>query len=96
MNGTVNISIVKILKSPIYEGRLADFAAVFADHRKELEFSLVVHTTVGVDAANQTLANLTKSMQAVTEKLDMIAVFRAVLASNLSLLAMRFTDYFIT
>jgi hypothetical protein len=38
---------------------------------------MMLHTTVGVDAANQTLANLTRSMQIVNEKLDMIAVFRA-------------------
>lgn len=67
---------VKILKSPVYESRLAAFSVTFADHRKELEFTLTIHTTVGVDAANVALAELSKGMKAVNEKLDMIAVFR--------------------
>ena len=42
-----------MLKSKVYESRLAGWATTFADFAKELESSLAVHTALGVDAANE-------------------------------------------
>lgn len=57
------------MKSSKYEQRLADFAVIFDDRRNELAFALSMHTTLSVDAANRTLAD-------VNAKIDMIMVFQ--------------------
>jgi len=44
--------LVKIFAGPIWEGRLLEFVGIFTKRREEFEFSLTIHTTVGVDAAN--------------------------------------------
>ena len=44
--------LVKIFAGPVWDERLLEFAKVFTDRRKELEFTLTIHTTIGVDAAN--------------------------------------------
>jgi hypothetical protein len=67
---------VKILKGPIYEGRLADFATIFANRRKELSLALSIHSTLGVDKANLTIDEVHRSVRAVDEKLSMILLFR--------------------
>ena len=64
------------LQGPIYEGRLADYAAVFSDRRKEIGLALQMHTTLGVDAANRTLSEMHEDVRAVDEKLNMILLFR--------------------
>jgi hypothetical protein len=68
--------VVKVLKGPLYEGRLADFAARFSERRKELHLALQMHTTLGVDKANRTLADVNRTVRAVDEKLNMILLFR--------------------
>ena len=44
--------LVKIFAGPIWEGRLVGFVATFTNRRHEFEFSLSIHTAVGVDEAN--------------------------------------------
>ena len=43
---------MKIFAGPIWEGRLVEFVETFTKRRGEFEFSLTIHTTVGVDEAN--------------------------------------------
>ena len=43
---------MKIFAGPVWEGRLLEFVGVFTNRRKEFEFSLTIHTAVGVDEAN--------------------------------------------
>jgi hypothetical protein len=64
--------IVKILKGPVWEGKLAAFAATFTKRRSEFEFALSIHTALGVDAANQTLGSVDKTTQEMNQKMDMM------------------------
>ncbi|KAF8518842.1 hypothetical protein BU17DRAFT_90643 [Hysterangium stoloniferum] len=50
--------LVKVLVGPIWENRLADFMSLFFKRRQEFQLALAIHTTRGVDAANETLADL--------------------------------------
>ncbi|KAJ7188394.1 hypothetical protein C8R46DRAFT_19344 [Mycena filopes] len=64
--------VTKILKGPVWEGKLVKFAAVFVKRRSEFEFALAIHTAVGVDQANQTLGSVDKTTQEMNEKMDMM------------------------
>ncbi|KAJ7693840.1 hypothetical protein B0H17DRAFT_981213 [Mycena rosella] len=57
--------LVKVLKGPIWEGKLVKFVGVFTKRRADLEFALTIHTALGVDAANQAIS-------AVDAKMDMM------------------------
>jgi hypothetical protein len=70
------------LKGPIYEGRLADFAAVFANRRNELALALSIHTTLGVDQANLGIREVHRSVEAIDEKLNLILLFRKLETPN--------------
>ncbi|KAJ7785322.1 hypothetical protein DFH07DRAFT_976101 [Mycena maculata] len=64
--------VVKILKSQVWDSKLADFAVTFTKRRSEFEFALAIHTSVGVDAANQKLGDVDKTTQAIQMKMDMM------------------------
>ncbi|GLB44990.1 hypothetical protein LshimejAT787_1900680 [Lyophyllum shimeji] len=68
--------LAKTVKASVYEARLADFATLFVEHRKTLELSLSIHTSLGVDSANQKLDNQNGRLQTIEEKLDMMILFR--------------------
>ncbi|TFK44065.1 hypothetical protein BDQ12DRAFT_593650, partial [Crucibulum laeve] len=68
--------LAKTVKASVYETRLADFGTLFVDHRKKLELSLALHTSLGVDAANEKLDSQKHHLEAIEEKLDMILLFR--------------------
>ena len=44
--------LVKVFAGPIWEGRLVQFVGVFTKRREQFEFTMTIHTTVGVDTAN--------------------------------------------
>ncbi|KAJ6593779.1 hypothetical protein B0H19DRAFT_34811 [Mycena capillaripes] len=64
--------VVKILKGPVWEGKLVKFAGTFTKRRSEFEFALSIHTALGVDAANKTLGSVDKTTQEMNEKMDMM------------------------
>ncbi|KAF7361998.1 hypothetical protein MVEN_00545000 [Mycena venus] len=78
--------VVKILKGPVWEGKLVKFAGTFTKRRSEFEFALVrnfffvpaLHlltpcaTALGVDAANKTLGSVDKVTQEMNQKMDMM------------------------
>ncbi|EAU90989.2 hypothetical protein CC1G_02376 [Coprinopsis cinerea okayama7 len=68
--------LMKTIKSSVYEGRLSDFVAAFIDHRRKLELAMSLHTSLGVDAANEKLDEQGDRLRVIEQKLDMIAVFR--------------------
>ncbi|KAF8149382.1 hypothetical protein B0H34DRAFT_785385 [Crassisporium funariophilum] len=68
--------LAKTVKSMTYETRLSEFASLFVDHRKRLELALAMHTSLGVDAANEKLDDQYVRLRAIEEKLDTIALFR--------------------
>jgi hypothetical protein len=47
--------LVKILSGTIWEDRLLEFVTIFTNRRKDLQFALTIHATVGVDEANEKL-----------------------------------------
>ncbi|KAF7376029.1 hypothetical protein MSAN_00017700 [Mycena sanguinolenta] len=73
--------VVKILKSSVWEGKLAKFAGTFTKRRSEFEFALSIHTALGVDAANKTLSSVDKVTQEMNEKMNqMLAMFATFVA----------------
>ncbi|KAF8210104.1 hypothetical protein K438DRAFT_140561 [Mycena galopus ATCC 62051] len=62
--------VVKILKGPVWEGKLVKFAGAFTKRRSEFEFALSIHTALGVDAANRTLSSVDKATQEMNLKMD--------------------------
>jgi hypothetical protein len=64
--------VVKVLKGPIWEGRLVKFVEVFSKRRGQFEFALSIHTARGVDEANKALSTLDKTTQEMNAKMDMM------------------------
>ncbi|KAF7366517.1 hypothetical protein MSAN_00909000 [Mycena sanguinolenta] len=64
--------VVKVLKGPIWEGKLAKFAGTFTKRRADFEFALTIHTAVGVDTANRTINAVDKTTQEINDKMDMM------------------------
>lgn len=69
---------VKVLKSPIWEGRLADFVTIFEQHRLAIISSLSIRTSLGVDSANRTLSSVHQNVQSVDQKLNTLLLFRTL------------------
>lgn len=72
----VDSSAARTVKASIYEARLAEFAQKFAEHKSTLELSLSLHTTIGVDVANEKLDDQGQMLKKIDKKLDMIMIFR--------------------
>ncbi|KAI3619914.1 hypothetical protein WG66_002660 [Moniliophthora roreri] len=69
-------AIVKIIKSPFYEIRLAEFGDTFSDHQRELEFRLNLFITKEIRTANEGISQMQESLHSVHDKLDMLLVFQ--------------------
>jgi hypothetical protein len=63
---------VKVLKGPIWEGKLVKFVGIFTKRRGEFEFALSIHTALGVDAANRAISAVDKTTQDMNAKMDMM------------------------
>jgi hypothetical protein len=63
---------VKVLKGPIWEGRLVKFCGLFTQRRSEFEFALSIHTALGVEAANKTLGDVEKTTREMDAKMDLM------------------------
>ncbi|KAG6906091.1 hypothetical protein DXG01_015973, partial [Tephrocybe rancida] len=68
--------LAKTVKSTIYENRLSKFATTFMGHRSALELELNVHTSLGIDSANEKLDTACERLQDVQRKFDMLLLFR--------------------
>ncbi|KAJ2926508.1 hypothetical protein H1R20_g10578, partial [Candolleomyces eurysporus] len=68
--------LMKTVKSGVYENRLAEFCAVFDDHKKTVELAMSVHVAVGMDTANEKLDHQQDRLRSIERKLDMITLFR--------------------
>ncbi|KAJ6591119.1 hypothetical protein DFH09DRAFT_1138663 [Mycena vulgaris] len=64
--------VVKVLKGPIWEGKLVKFVGIFTKRRSEFEFALSIHTALGVDAANRALSTVDQTTQEMAKKMDMM------------------------
>ncbi|KAJ7129233.1 hypothetical protein C8R44DRAFT_776236 [Mycena epipterygia] len=64
--------IVKVLKGPVWEGKLVAFVGVFTKRRGEFEFALSMHTARGVDQANEAINLVDKTTQEMNAKMDMM------------------------
>ncbi|KAF8208355.1 hypothetical protein K438DRAFT_1813864 [Mycena galopus ATCC 62051] len=64
--------VVKVLKGPIWEGRLVKFVGIFTQRRGDFEFALSIHTALGVDAANRAIGSVDKTTQEMNAKMDMM------------------------
>ncbi|KAJ6515406.1 hypothetical protein C8R45DRAFT_208195 [Mycena sanguinolenta] len=74
-------TLVKVLKSAIWEGKLVKFVAVFTKRRGDFEFALSIHTALGVDAANRAISAVDKTTQEMNAKMDMMMKMFAQFAS---------------
>ncbi|KAJ7597218.1 hypothetical protein C8J56DRAFT_1021519 [Mycena floridula] len=82
--------IVKVLKGPVWEGKLVAFVGLFTKRRSELEFAMAVHTAVGIDTANKTLGVVDKTVQDMNAKMDaMTKMFEKLLQPEHKAMAQR-------
>ncbi|KAJ7099683.1 hypothetical protein C8R44DRAFT_716668 [Mycena epipterygia] len=63
---------VKVLKGPIWEGKLVKFVGAFTKRRADFEFALSIHTAVGVDALGVSLSSVDQTTQEMSAKMDMM------------------------
>lgn len=63
---------VKVLKGPIWEGRLLKFVGLFTKRRGEFEFSMSIHTALGVDAANRGISAVDETTRAMNAKMELM------------------------
>ncbi|KAK7047651.1 hypothetical protein VNI00_006419 [Paramarasmius palmivorus] len=68
----------KLIKSPLYEIRLAEFGDTFGERQKELELALSIFIAQEVRSANENLSQMKESLESTHEKLDMLLVFRSL------------------
>jgi hypothetical protein len=63
---------VRLLKGPVYESGLANFAGIFADRQREIEHALLLHVAISMDAATNTLASINSNVMllALFQKLE--------------------------
>ncbi|KAF7319371.1 VPS13 domain-containing protein [Mycena chlorophos] len=73
--------VVKVIKGPIWEGRLAAFSGEFTKRKSEFEFAMSIHTALGVDAAVRGISSLTNSSQAIEAKIDIMMKLFAQMAT---------------
>lgn len=86
----ISTTSVRVIKGPVWEGRLLKFAGLFTKRRSEFEFSLTIHTSLGVDAANVTLSIVDKSTQEMNAKMDlMMKMFQTFAMPDEKEMAMR-------
>ncbi|KAK7042365.1 hypothetical protein R3P38DRAFT_2890069 [Favolaschia claudopus] len=64
--------LVKVLKGPVWEGKLVAFAGTFTKRRGEFEFALSIHTAVGVDQANKAIKSVDQTTQEMNAKMDLM------------------------
>ena len=60
-------TLVKVLKSTSWNENLADFSRTFTTRRSEFKFALMIHTTRGVDAANEKLGDMDEKINMLLE-----------------------------
>ncbi|KAJ7226930.1 hypothetical protein GGX14DRAFT_347151, partial [Mycena pura] len=60
----------KLLKSKIYEQRLAEYAATFDKHKEAVRFSLDVHTAIRAAAADQKLDGLGVQVEQIHNEME--------------------------
>ncbi|KAJ7739936.1 hypothetical protein B0H16DRAFT_1568368 [Mycena metata] len=65
-------TVVKVLKGPIWEGKLVKFVGIFTKRRGDFEFAMSIHTALGVDAANRAISAVDKTTLEMNAKMDMM------------------------
>ncbi len=50
--------LVKVLKGPVWEGRLAEFIGRFARRRSDFKFALAIHTATVADSMQATVGGI--------------------------------------
>ena len=60
--------LVKIFAGPVWEGKLLEFVGIFTKRREAFEFTLTIHTTIGVDEANLKLDVVNMQTAELTRK----------------------------
>lgn len=68
--------VVKVLKGPVYELRLAEFATIFAENQKEIESALLIHTSLTLEAAMHTLSEVNQKVCSTDDKFSLLLLFR--------------------
>lgn len=50
--------VVKVLRSQVWDSRLASFVRIFAQRKQDFEFALIIHTAKAVDSINAEVKEL--------------------------------------
>ncbi|KAF5344487.1 hypothetical protein D9758_014131 [Tetrapyrgos nigripes] len=69
-------TLVRLLRSPIYEARFEEQAQKFEESQKELTLALLMFTTTGIQAANASLSEAKDSLQSMQHNVSLILLFQ--------------------
>ncbi|KAF7974234.1 hypothetical protein HWV62_13116 [Athelia sp. TMB] len=84
--------LVKILKGPIYEGRLSDCASAFMGRKKEIRMALAIHTALKLDSVMTAVTDVDEKVNSASEAVDTIILFRLLDSSEEKELLQRVKD----
>ncbi|ESK90786.1 hypothetical protein Moror_4058 [Moniliophthora roreri MCA 2997] len=70
--------LARIIKSPLYEIRLAEFGDTFEERQRELQLALNIFTAQEARFTNEALSAMNDSLKSTHDKLDMLVVFRSL------------------
>jgi hypothetical protein len=73
---------VKVLKGPIYEQRLSEHAIIFSDRQREIQFALLIHTSLAVEAASHKIQSIHERAASADDKISLALLFRRLDSPN--------------
>lgn len=80
MTNSINshvIPVARTIKATAYETRLAEYVTRFEEYRRKVELAFAMHTSLGVDVANDKLDVVNDRLRSIEDKIqETMALFR--------------------
>ncbi|KAH9484737.1 hypothetical protein JR316_0001637 [Psilocybe cubensis] len=69
--------LARTVKATAYETRLAEYVTRFEEYRRKVELAFAMHTSLGVDVANDKLTGIESRLRSIEDRIqDTLALFR--------------------
>jgi hypothetical protein len=67
--------LAKVMLSPAWDAKLLDFMNLFSTRRRDIQFQLTIHTSLGVDKANTKLDSIEDASRELNKQLRYLYYF---------------------
>lgn len=71
-----SLLLVKVLKGPVYEQRFSDYVTTFTDRQREIQFALIVHTSLSVESVSSKVKSVHEKVTSTEDKINLVLLFR--------------------